>query len=95
MAPAIVPGQLSVASTPAGAQIQMDGQNNSTWVTPFNLTGLNPGQHTRAVGGALNLLVVGVLYVGDPLADLCQCLAVAEPAGVDDRVGWKADGLKG
>ncbi len=52
VAPAIVPGQLSVASTPAGAQIQIDGQNNSAWVTPFNLAGLNPGQHTLTISKA-------------------------------------------
>jgi serine/threonine protein kinase len=49
VAPAIVPGQLSVTSTPAGAQIQIDGQNNSTWVTPFTLASLNPGQHTLTI----------------------------------------------
>jgi serine/threonine protein kinase len=48
-APAIVPGQLSISSTPAGAQIQFDGKNNSVWVTPFNLAGLNPGQHTLTI----------------------------------------------
>jgi serine/threonine protein kinase len=46
---AIVPGQLSVSSTPAGAQIQIDGKNDSSWVTPFNLSGLNPGQHTLII----------------------------------------------
>jgi hypothetical protein len=49
VAPAIVPGQLNVNSTPAGAQIQVDGQSNSAWVTPFNLAGLNPGQHTLTI----------------------------------------------
>ncbi len=49
VAPAIVPGQLNVSSTPAGAQIQIDGQSNSAWVTPFNLAGLNPGQHTLTI----------------------------------------------
>jgi eukaryotic-like serine/threonine-protein kinase len=49
VAPSIVPGQLNVSSTPAGAQIQIDGQNDSTWVTPFNLTGLNPGQHSLTI----------------------------------------------
>jgi len=49
VAPAIVPGQLNVNSTPAGAQIQIDGQSNSAWVTPFNLAGLNPGQHTLTI----------------------------------------------
>jgi len=47
--PAIVPGQLNITSNPAGAQIQIDRQNNSAWVTPFNLTGLNPGQHTLTI----------------------------------------------
>jgi eukaryotic-like serine/threonine-protein kinase len=44
-APAIIPGQLTVNSTPAGAQIQVDGQNNPGWVTPYNLPGLVPGSH--------------------------------------------------
>ena len=48
-APAIVAGQLSVSSTPAGAQVQIDGKNDSSWVTPFNLNALNPGQHTLIV----------------------------------------------
>jgi serine/threonine-protein kinase len=48
-APAIVPGQLNITSTPAGAQIQIDGQTNSAWVTPFNLAGLNPGQHSLSI----------------------------------------------
>lgn len=48
-APAIVAGQLSVSSTPAGAQVQIDGKSDSSWVTPFNLNGLNPGQHTLTV----------------------------------------------
>jgi serine/threonine-protein kinase len=49
LTPAIIPGQLTVNSTPAGAQIQIDGQNSSGWVTPFNLAGLNPGQHTLVI----------------------------------------------
>jgi serine/threonine protein kinase len=49
VAPAIVPGQLNVNSTPAGAQIQIDGQNDPSWVTPFNIAGLNPGQHTLTI----------------------------------------------
>jgi eukaryotic-like serine/threonine-protein kinase len=49
VAPAIVPGQLNVNSNPAGAQIQIDGQGNPAWITPFNLAGLNPGQHTVTI----------------------------------------------
>jgi hypothetical protein len=46
-APAIVTGQLSIDSAPQGAQVQVDGR--ATGVTPFNLTGLMPGQHTVTV----------------------------------------------
>jgi hypothetical protein len=44
-APAVVPGQVQIDSTPQGAQIQLDGKSDATWVTPFNLTGLSPGKH--------------------------------------------------
>jgi hypothetical protein len=44
-APVVVPGQLTVSSTPAGAQVQFDGHGDATWTTPANLTGLAPGQH--------------------------------------------------
>ena len=47
-APAIIAGGLSVDSTPQGAQIQIDGKDTRS-VTPFNLTGLTPGQHTIVI----------------------------------------------
>jgi serine/threonine-protein kinase len=46
---AVVPGQISVDSTPEGAQIQLDGHADPSWVTPFNLAGLAPGSHTVVV----------------------------------------------
>jgi hypothetical protein len=46
-APAIVAGQLSIDSTPQGAQIQVDGQ--ASGVTPFSLSSLMPGQHSVTV----------------------------------------------
>jgi hypothetical protein len=48
-APAIIPGQLTINSTPEGAQVRVDGRMDASWVTPFNLTGLTPGQHTVSV----------------------------------------------
>src|SRR5262249_7263844 len=48
-APTIIPGQLSVDSAPEGAQIQVDGRGDPNWVTPYNLAGLTPGQHTVVV----------------------------------------------
>jgi serine/threonine-protein kinase len=44
-----VPGQLNISSTPEGAQVHVDGRNDPSWVTPFNMTGLAPGQHTVLV----------------------------------------------
>ncbi len=44
--PVAAAGQLLLDSTPQGAQIQIDGRFDSTWVTPFTLSGIAPGQHT-------------------------------------------------
>jgi hypothetical protein len=49
VAPAIIPGQLSVDSAPQGAQVQVDGQTDASWVTPFAMTDLQPGQHSITV----------------------------------------------
>jgi eukaryotic-like serine/threonine-protein kinase len=48
-APVIIPGQLAVDSTPAGAQVQLDGKTDPSWVTPLSLTSLQPGQHAITV----------------------------------------------
>jgi len=49
LTPVVIPGQLVVNSTPEGAQIQLDGKFDDTWVTPVTLTGIAPGQHTISV----------------------------------------------
>jgi serine/threonine-protein kinase len=49
---AIVPGQLAIDSTPQGAQVQVDGRGDPTWVTPYNVLGLTPGQHTVSISKA-------------------------------------------
>jgi PEGA domain len=46
---AVVPGQLTINSTPEGAQVQVDGRSDPSWVTPFNMAGLAPGQHTVSI----------------------------------------------
>ncbi len=90
VAPAIVPGQLNVNSTPAGAQIQIDGQNDPSWVTPFNIAGLNPGQHTLTIikpGYATDTRSIEVAsgsrsFVSVQLAQLAATVSVtSEPAG--------------
>jgi serine/threonine-protein kinase len=91
VAPAIVPGQVSVNSAPAGAQIQIDGQSNSAWVTPFNLAGLNPGQHTLTISKPGYASETRNLDVGSgsksflsvQLAQLTATVSVtSDPAGV-------------
>jgi serine/threonine protein kinase len=44
--PAVVPAQLTVNSNPEGAQVQVDGRSDPNWITPYNIAGLTPGQHT-------------------------------------------------
>lgn len=51
-APVVLPGQLAVDSTPQGAQVQVDGASDPSWVTPFALTNLQPGQHSIMVSKA-------------------------------------------
>ncbi len=49
VASTVVPGQLTVNSTPEGAQIAIDGKSDPSWVTPYNATGIAPGQHTVTI----------------------------------------------
>jgi len=45
VAAAVIPGQLTIDSVPQGAQIQLDGATDPTWVTPVVLSNLQPGSH--------------------------------------------------
>lgn len=51
-APAVVAGELTINSTPAGAQVSIDGQKDPSWVTPFKMAGVPAGQHTITVSKA-------------------------------------------
>jgi hypothetical protein len=43
--PVVIPGQALIDSIPQGAQFQVDGKSDPSWVTPFNVTALSPGKH--------------------------------------------------
>jgi len=43
--PVVTPGQALIDSSPQGAQFQVDGRSDPSWVTPFNVTALGPGKH--------------------------------------------------
>jgi hypothetical protein len=47
--PVIIPGQILVTSVPDGAQVQIDGRTDPSWLTPYTVTGLKPGQHSIAL----------------------------------------------
>jgi len=42
-------GAVQIDSTPPGAQVQLDGRSDPSWLTPFSLGGLAPGHHTVSV----------------------------------------------
>jgi serine/threonine protein kinase len=50
--PVVIPGQALVDSNPQGAQLQIDGRSDPSWLTPINLTGLNPGKHVISASKA-------------------------------------------
>ncbi len=100
-APVVIPGQLTVNSTPEGAQVLVDGHHNPTWVTPYNMTGLGPGQHivsvnklgyapeTRTIevaSGSKSFLVVQLAAVGATLS------VNSEPSGAEVFVDGKDTG---
>jgi hypothetical protein len=43
--PVVIPGQALIDSDPQGAQFQVDGKSDPSWVTPFTVTALGPGKH--------------------------------------------------
>ena len=52
IASVVVPGQMSIDSAPQGAQVQLDGKTDPSWITPFTLSGISAGPHTVTVSKA-------------------------------------------
>ncbi len=86
----VVPGQLSMNSSPEGAQVSIDGNSNAGWITPFNLSGIEPGQHTVVVSKAGYSPVTRTVDVGSKsksflVVQLMQLLATvavtSDPSG--------------
>jgi eukaryotic-like serine/threonine-protein kinase len=101
--PAIVPGQLAIDSTPQGAQVQIDGRSDPSWVTPFALTSMQPGSHTITVtkqGYVSDTRSVGVIGGSRAsamihLAQLVATLVVkSDPAGANIYVDGRDVGAK-
>ena len=47
--PVVIPGQALIDSSPQGAQFQVDGKSDPSWVTPFTVASLSPGKHIVSV----------------------------------------------
>ena len=100
-APLVVPGQMAVDSVPQGAQVQIDGKTDPSWVTPFTLPGLDPGQHSVTAskpGYSSDTRTVGVTsgsksFVVAHLTQLTATLAVSStPAGANVYIDGKDTG---
>jgi serine/threonine-protein kinase len=97
----IVPGQMAIDSSPQGAQVQIDGKTDPTWVTPFTLAGLAAGTHSITVtkaGFGSDMKSVEVIsgsksFVVAHLNPLTATLAVSSiPAGANVYIDGKDTG---
>ncbi len=100
-AAAVVPGQIAIDSTPPGAQVQLDGRTDPSWITPFTLAGLEAGQHTVTVskaGYSTDTRTVAVVsgskaFVTTHLNQLMATLSVTStPAGANVYIDGKDTG---
>jgi eukaryotic-like serine/threonine-protein kinase len=100
-APVAIPGQLAIDSNPQGAQVQLDGKTDPSWVTPFTLGGLDAGQHSVTVskpGYSTDTRTVDVAsgskaFVSSHLVLLMATLSVSStPGGANVYVDGKDSG---
>jgi serine/threonine protein kinase len=94
----VATGQMVVDSTPEGAQVQIDGKTDVSWITPVNLSGLASGQHTVTVSKSgfspdtrrVDVTSGGKSYVQTHLSVLAATLAVSStPAGASIYIDGK------
>ncbi len=97
----LVPGQLTINSTPEGAEVRIDGRSDPTWVTPFNLPGLTPGQHNVTVSRAgygsesraIDVASGSKSFLVIQLAQLTAAAAItSQPAGAQIFIDGKDSG---
>jgi hypothetical protein len=96
--PVVLPGQMAIDSTPQGAQVQVDGKTDPSWVTPFTLSGLVEGPHTITVSKAgyvtdariVQITAGSKAIVASHLALLTATLAVSStPPGANVYIDGK------
>ena len=101
--PAVVLGQLSIDSVPQGAQVQVDGKGDPSWVTPFTLANLQPGAHsisvskpgfatdTRSVNVAAAMRSSAIVHLEQMMATLT---VKSDPAGANVYIDGHDSGTK-
>ena len=99
--PAVIPGQMTINSTPEGAEVHIDGRTDPSWITPFNLPGLAPGQHSVTVARAgyapetrtIDVASGSKSFLVIQLAQLAAAAAItSQPAGAEIFVDGKDTG---
>ena len=102
-APVVIPGQLAIDSMPQGAQVQVDGRTDASYVTPFALTNVQPGQHSITFSKAgystdtrnVNVSAGNRATISGRLAQLMATLVVrSDPAGANIYVDGRDVGAK-
>jgi hypothetical protein len=102
-APVVIPGQLAIDSMPQGAQVQVDGRTDPSYVTPFALTNVQPGQHTITFSKAgystdtrtVNVAAGNRATASGRLSQLMATLVVkSDPAGANIYVDGRDVGAK-
>jgi len=92
---------MAIDSTPQGAQVQIDGQTDPSWVTPFTLSGLAAGPHTVIVSRSgyssdtrtVEISAGSKSFVVTHLNQLVATLAVSSsPAGARIYIDGKDSG---
>jgi eukaryotic-like serine/threonine-protein kinase len=97
----VIPGQLNINSTPEGAEVRIDGRSDPSWITPFNLAGLSPGQHSVTVARAgyapesrtIDVASGSKLFLVIQLAQITAAVAISsQPAGAQIFIDGKDTG---
>ena len=100
---AVIPGQLTIDSVPQGAQIQLDGATDASWVTPVVLSNIQPGSHsitlsksgfapdTRSVDVASGAHASTIIHLSQLTATL---VVKSEPAGASIYIDGHDAGAK-
>jgi serine/threonine protein kinase len=98
---AVAPGQMTIDSTPQGAQVAIDGKTDPSWVTPVTLSGIAAGQHSVVLSKSgysnetrsVSVTAGGKSSVTGRLTQLAATLAVtSNPAGANVYVDGRNSG---